>query len=119
MRYLVMLGCFLCISAASFAFTGNREKKSKELAPVERVENTQALQLTGSVVDEENKETLAGATISINGKKYYSDLEGKFSIPDVNPGKYEITIELISYKPCTMEIDLSKNRNIHIPLLQQ
>ena len=120
MRSVLILGCSLLISVSAFAFTDNNsEKKSKETASVNRVENVKALQLTGSVVDDKNKETLAGATIIVDGKKYYSDLDGQFTISGVNPGKYELTVELISYEPYTTEIDLTKNQNLNVSLLQK
>ncbi len=53
----------------------------------------------------------------MDGKKYYSDLEGQFTISDVNPGKYELTVELISYEPYTTEIDSYKKSKLNISLL--
>lgn len=120
MRFVFMLGCSLLISVSAFAFTDNNsEKKSKEATSVDRVENVKALQLTGLVVDGKNKETLAGAAIIVDGKKYYSDLDGQFTISDVNPGKYELTVELISYEPYIMEIDLTKDQTLSVSLLQK
>lgn len=120
MRSVLMLGCSLLISVSALAFTDNNSaKKSNETTTVDRVENVKTLQLTGSVVDDKNKETLAGAAIIVNGKKYYSDLDGKFTIEDVNPGKCKLTVELISYEPYTTEIDLTKNQNLHVSLLQK
>ena len=97
----------------------NNENKNKETASVSNVENVKTLQLTGSVVDDKNKETLAGAAIIVDGKKYYSNLEGQFTITDVNPGKYEIKVELISYESYTTEIDLTENHKLNISLLQK
>lgn len=120
MRSVFMLGCSLLLSVSAFAFTDNNsEKKSKETTSVNRVEDVKTLQLTGSVVDDKNKETLAGATVMVDGKKYYSDLDGQFTISGVNPGKYELTIELISYESYTTEIDLTKNQTINVSLLQK
>ena len=76
------------------------------------------VQLTGSVVDDKNKETLAGATIYVDGKKYYSNLDGDFSISDMKPGKYQIKVEFISYKPVVVEVDVNKNERININLPQ-
>ncbi|MFA7494532.1 MAG: carboxypeptidase-like regulatory domain-containing protein [Proteiniphilum sp.] len=122
MRSVLIFGCSLLISVFAFAFTNtnnNSEKKIKETASVNRVENIKALQLTGSVVDDKNKETLAGAAIIVDGKKYYSDLEGQFTITGVNPGKYEVKVELISYEPYITEIDLTKDQKLKVILLQK
>jgi len=77
------------------------------------------LQLTGSVVDEKNNETLAGVAIVVDGKKYYSDLDGKFTIADVKPGKYAVQVELISYEPVSMDVELTKNQELQISLQQK
>lgn len=120
MKFILIFACSLLISVSAFASTDkNSVNKSKETVSVNNVENVKALQLTGSVVDDKNKETLAGAAIIVNGKKYYSDLEGQFTITGVNPGTYELKVELISYETFTTEIDLTKNQNLSVSLLQK
>jgi len=120
MKSVLVFAASLLFSVSIFANTDlKNDEKVKETKSVTVVENVNALQLTGLVVDEKNKETLAGAAILVDGKKYYSDLDGKFSIADVKPGKYELRVELISYEPVSMEIDLTKNQNLHISLLQK
>lgn len=110
----------LFISFSTFAGTDkNSEKKGEESHVVAVVESVNALQLTGTVVDDKNNETLAGASILVDGKKYYSDLDGNFTISDVKPGKYELTVELISYEPVSIEVDLSRNQKVNIGLLQK
>lgn len=110
----------LFISFSTFASTDkNSEKKGEESHVVAVVESVNALQLTGTVVDDKNNETLAGASILVDGKKYYSDLDGNFTISDVKPGKYELTVELISYEPVSIEVDLSRNQKVNIGLLQK
>lgn len=110
----------LFISFSTFAGTDkNSEKKGEESHVVAVVESVNALQLTGTVVDDKNNETLAGASIFVDGKKYYSDLDGNFTISDVKPGKYELTVELISYEPVSIEVDLSRNQKVNIGLLQK
>lgn len=112
MRTLLMFACALLISVSAFASTDKKsENKSKETVSV--------LQLTGSVVDDKNKEALAGAAVIVDGKKYYSDLDGQFTITDVNPGKHEVKVELISYEPYAIEIDLTKNQKLNVSLLQK
>lgn len=120
MKTVVVIATSLLFSLSVFAGSGdNNEKKEKESKSVALVENVHAVQLTGSVVDEKNKEALAGAAIVVDGKKYYSDLDGNFSIRDVKPGRYEMVVELISYEPVSLHVDLMKNEKLNISLLQK
>ena len=84
----------------------------------DNAKNVEKVQLTGSVVDDNNNEALAGATVYVDGKKYYSDLDGNFSISDIKPGKYQIKVEFISYKTVTVEAEVNKDENINISLFQ-
>ena len=117
---LLLIAASLLISiSASAGYDNNSEKKTGEALAVAQVENASVLQLTGTVVDHRNNETLAGVSIVVDGKKYYSDLEGNFAIQDVKPGKYELIVELISYEPVSMEIDLRRDEALQIGLSQK
>src|SRR5690554_2530215 len=83
------------------------------------VENATAFKISGVIIDEKSNETLAGAAIVVNGKKYYSDLDGNFLVNDIKPGEYEMVVELISYEPFTLVVDSSINQNINITLHQK
>ena len=120
MKSLLLLASSLLISLSAMAGTESNEvKKEKESQPVAPVKMVQSLQLTGSVVDEKNHEALAGAAIVVDEKKYYSDLDGNFAIDGVKPGRYSVVVELISYEPSTMEVNLSGSRELKISLLQK
>ena len=60
------------------------DKATTESRSVEITESVQVLQLTGTVIDERNNETLAGASIVVDGKST-TDLDGNFAIADVLP----------------------------------
>lgn len=64
--------------------------------------------ITGKVIDQKTGESLAGALVEIKGtdKKVYTDLEGNYSINNIDPGIYSIEINFISY--------FSKTENITI-----
>ena len=49
---------------------------------------------------------------------YYSDLNRNFIIPSLNSGKHKIQVELISYEPIEMKIDLTKDQILNINLIQ-
>lgn len=123
MKTVLVIGISLLMTTSAFAnsnISNNKEvKKSNETELVANVASRESLQLTGVVVDKKNNETLAGASILVDGRKFYSDLDGKFSVNDVKPGKYEMVVELISYEPISMQVDLSKNQSLNINLNQK
>ena len=108
----------MLVSVSAFAADMATENKVTETEHVSVVTNVKTVQLTGSIMDDKNKETLAGATVYVDGKKYYSDLDGNFCISDMKPGKYQIKVELISYKAAIVEVDVNKYKEININLLQ-
>lgn len=119
MKSVLVFAVSLLLCASSFASKDNNDEKVRETRSVTQVESVNALQLTGSVVDEKNNETLAGAAIVVDGKKYYSDLDGKFTITGVKPGKYALQVELISYEPVSMDVELTENKTLEISLQQK
>lgn len=122
MKAVLVLATSLLISVSAFADTEiKNNKKVNETEVVSTIENVNVnvLQLNGIVVDENTNETLAGATIIVDGKKYYSNLDGNFQVKDVKPGKYELIVDLISYEPVAMVVDLSKSQNLNINLHQK
>ncbi|HLW09538.1 MAG TPA: carboxypeptidase-like regulatory domain-containing protein [Fermentimonas sp.] len=123
MKTVLVIGISLLMTTSAFTnsnISNNKEvKKSNETELVANVASRESLQLTGVVVDKKNNETLAGASILVDGRKFYSDLDGKFSVNDVKPGKYEMVVELISYEPISMQVDLSKNQSLNINLNQK
>ncbi len=120
LKPIILFAASLLISFSLLADTedGNVRKGTESSGTVV-TESVNVLQLGGIVVDAENNETLAGASIIVNGEKYYSDLEGKFTIPHVKPGIQELTVELISYEPVSVEVDCSRDKTITIKLLQK
>lgn len=123
MKTVLVIAISLLITTSAFAdsnISNNKEiKKSNETELVATVESTESLQLTGVIVDKKSNETLAGASILVDGRKLYSDLDGKFFVSGVKPGKYEMVVELISYEPISMQVDLSKNQSLNINLNQK
>ncbi|HOH95676.1 MAG TPA: carboxypeptidase-like regulatory domain-containing protein [Candidatus Enterocola sp.] len=73
----------------------------------------------GYVVDAEAGEPIAGAAIEICNRKVFSDLDGKFEINGLTSDKLQMRVSMISYNTQTIEIDLSKQSNVSISILQQ
>ncbi len=114
---VILLGAF--IFSAVNVIAGNREAKSEAKASQLEITSIQSCILSGTIMDTENNEALAGATITIDGKKYYSDLDGRFNISALKPGKHSISVELISYNSSAMEVELQQNKNLVVLLAQK
>ncbi len=93
----------------------NIEKENK----VEGSNEIAVYSLKGVVYDQQDQEALSGATVTIEGKKYYTDFQGNFNIPQLKEGKYQVTIDFISYCSRQVEIDLSSNQQVKIDIKQQ
>src|SRR5690554_51996 len=120
MMAVLVLATSLLLSVSAFADTEiKNNKKDNETEVVSTIENVNVLQLNGIVVDENTNETLAGGTIIVDGKKYYSKLDGNFEVKDVKLDKYELIVYLISYEPVTIVVEHSKSRNLNINLHQK
>lgn len=63
--------------------------------------------LRGKVVDAENNEPLIGATVTVNGVKVATDIDGAFTVKGVK-GTAEITVDYIGYKSKSMKTNASK-----------
>jgi len=77
-----------------------------------------SVKLNGIIFDKDTKESLAGAVITLNGQKIYSDLDGKFDLSNVS-GKVQLKVSLISYEEQTIEFDSSNNSTLKIELNQR
>jgi len=56
--------------------------------------------ITGKIVDHVSGESLAGVFVQVNGDeiKAYTDLDGNFTLKDMQPGHYDIIVSYISYE---------------------
>ncbi len=59
--------------------------------------------ISGKILDTQNSEPLIGAAVTIAGTTNGSatDFDGNYTIPNLNPGTYTLTISYISYKTQT------------------
>ncbi|HYF03928.1 MAG TPA: TonB-dependent receptor [Patescibacteria group bacterium] len=86
MKYLIyLLLAFACFSPAS-AFK-NTPDDDKAI-------------LNGYVLDSETKETLIGATVTVKGTKFgaFTNKSGYFSIRNIPPGSYTISVSMLGYE---------------------
>ncbi len=70
--------------------------------------------LQGTVSDAENKTTLAGATVSLNGLKAVTSNDGHFAFEKLNPGTYELLISSLGFKTYRQSIAISSGENMLI-----
>jgi hypothetical protein len=99
---LVLFSIVITVSAFS------DEKESKQ---AKNIENTELIYFTGNVKDKLTGESLAGAKVTLEGtnKKVYTDFDGNFVFEEVISGKYNISVDYISYEKNRIE-----NKNIDI-----
>lgn len=93
-----------------------KEAASPETAATTAVVNRE---LKGIVMDKLTNETLAGVAIHVNGKKIYTDLDGKFAVSNLNRGLCELKVSLISYEEQTLKVHASGDELIKIELSQR
>lgn len=107
----------LVISMIFSVSTSAKEKASPEVKAEVATVTTKSL--NGLVLDKLTSESLAGAVITVNGQKVYSDLDGNFTLSNICEGKCEIKVSLISYKEQTLEVDTKNLKSLKIQLSQR
>ncbi|MGL1888189.1 MAG: TonB-dependent receptor [Reichenbachiella sp.] len=72
--------------------------------------------IKGQILDQENNEPLIGATVRIDGTKIgaVSDVNGQYSLGDIEFGSYSITINYIGYTNQTVSIEV-KSTTVTVP----
>ena len=86
---------FLLTTTSAFA-NGDKDKTKKNN---KASDNTEMVSLTGTVVDKDTGEALAGVLVKLEETEasVYTDFEGNFELL-VTPGSYKISTTMISYK---------------------
>jgi hypothetical protein len=105
------------ISMSLFHLNVSAKDSASTEVKAEAVEQSNVLK--GVVSDKLTKETLAGAIITANGQKVYTDLDGNFCISNLCGGKCQIKISLISYRDQTIDIDTNNLQSLQVKLEQR
>jgi len=98
------------LSFVSFA-KSEESKNNTEATPAASV----TIQLTGVVTDKLSNEALVGVEVKLEGtnQKAYTDFDGKFSFPNLNPGEYNVVTSYISYQKNVIEnLDVNHSNNM-------
>ena len=115
MKKLMLLSI---VAVLSFTFNVNaaepaaKAEAKAEIAPVSN-------ELKGFVLDKKTNESLAGATITANGQKVYTDLDGNFTLTNLCAGKCTVKISMISYEDQVIEVDANRGNAIQIKMSQR
>ena len=74
--------------------------------------------ISGVITDQSTKETLVGASISIQNTFFgvYSNTKGFYTFKNLKAGKYEFKFSYLGYKTIIKEIDLNSELTINIEL---
>ncbi len=89
---------------ASFLFFSSSEGKDGDKSGnISKEVNT--VFFTGTVKDRDTGEYLVGVEVEIEGAnlKTHTDFDGNFSFENVSPGKYDISVNYISYQKEKLE----------------
>lgn len=120
MKIIKSVFILVLISISVYAVNEIRSVKSNDATSSGQNSNVNSqLIISGNILDQKNNETLAGASIYIDGKKIYSDLDGRFTFPVSRPGKYDMKVELISYETTEMQLQIIGSSDLSIALTQK
>lgn len=111
---------FLSLTIVTLLFVAFQLSAEPKPAPVTSTNvEIQNNSVKGLILDKLTKETLAGAAITANGQKVYSDLDGNFSLSNLCDGKCQLKVSMISYQDQMIEIDTNNQNNLEIKLQQR
>ncbi len=94
------------------------------LALISWISYAQNGSLTGKVLDAKSSEPLIGANVVIEGTTVgaATDIDGKFQIPNIKPGTYNVVVSSITYKTQTVPsvvIESGKITSLEVPLQEE
>lgn len=76
--------------------------------------------LAGTVLDKDNKETLIGATISIQGLDLgaFTDFDGNYTLRSIPAGKYTVVVSYIGYNTTTItDVEIKAGERVKLDIL--
>jgi len=100
-RLLLIAGLVLC-------FNDIKASKNSESSNANLITSS----VKGQIIDKTSGEALTGVAVKVNGLNeiVYTDFDGYFEIDNIRPGKYELSLNYISYKNLDKTIQVGANK---------
>lgn len=92
------------------------DKKADSVKKEQLPSESNHVTIEGKVLENGTNEPLTGASIEVNGKKYYSDINGSFSLQLPKGDKALVKVSMISYASLSLEVDTDNATNMHVLL---
>lgn len=115
MKKIILLIAIVAFISSMNVQAAEKESATKNTTTTTIVENANVI--NGAVYDKQTAETLAGAVVTLDGQKVYTDLDGHFRLSNVK-GKCQLKISMISYEDQVINIDPQNMSDINIELKQ-
>ena len=74
------------------------------------------ISVSGKIIDQNSRQALAGASITLGGASVVSDAAGEFSISDLKKGTYELKVSYLGYLSYKKQLRLTSNESLVISL---
>lgn len=75
--------------------------------------------ISGQIFDSADHSELIGVTVKLNDITVMTDLNGKFKINNLSPGKYMLEISYISFADQKVEISIKENKNKELKIFMR
>jgi len=109
---------YITLSAICMASVMVLAEPAATVNTLQKEQTTESKTISGKVTDMNTSEALAGVTITLAGKKAYTDLEGNFTLPCPSDLKQKLVVSQISYRNETVEVTASNTTSLTIKLKQ-
>lgn len=113
MKKLVFIFAAVMVCTLTIHAENNAENSATAIKTTQAVSKRM---LSGKVIDPVTNEALAGATITVGGKKVFTDLDGKFTIEEMKGKEYEVTVSMISYRTEKLVVNPQTDLTINVSL---
>lgn len=108
----------IALSLSAGVFAAGKVSPNAKVQKVVSIVNASTDFITGTVIDKNTKESLAGVAVVCDDQKAYTDLDGNFKIRKSKKAS-ELTVQLISYTTITLKLTEIQDGCVSISLRQR